>query len=143
MTEEIFESTAKGKAIFYGLIIFACALYALLECDWMANILHPDTKGLSYAELEEWIRSDFRRVAILSPIVFVAHVLLAYHEFRFGKRIEKSGQYPPPGANLPFSMKIRRGEPAMKQAHGYYFSSALTVVVGCIPVIYVIIRLVQ
>jgi hypothetical protein len=138
MSEDIFESTAKGKALFFGVTILA-AFYVFVGADWLANILHPDTSNLTFEEIEELIRRNNNLVVIFSPIAFVFHSLLGYQVFSLGRKIEKSGQSPPPGSNIPFSMKIKRGKSALNQARGYYFGAVLMVINGLIPLIYAII----
>ncbi len=135
MSDEIFESTIKGKVKFYGFIFLLLAFYALLQSDWLAKVLYTDTSSYSTEELIQHIYEQLNRPIIFSSVSLLVHFVIAFFVFQSAKRVKQSEQFPPPGANIPFSMKIKKGKSALRQAYGAYIGAVMIIINGLILLI--------
>jgi hypothetical protein len=114
--EEYIESTRKGKILFYS------AVFLLVFAAWGVEIYKRsfETDGPTdiatveqpIAKVKNIAKTSFIIAVLAQPVIW----LIAYALFRFGKQIKKSGHYPPPGSQIPFRMKIKKGKKAIFQA---------------------------
>jgi hypothetical protein len=61
---------------------------------------------------------------------------MAFLSYRVGRKTHSSKQFPPPGSEFPFSMKIKRGRKALHQAYAAYFVSAILTTHGIAVLVY-------
>ena len=74
-------------------------------------------------------RNDLLNITYVNIIVFTAllpaYVTAALYSYRFGRKVHISQQYPPPGAEMPFTTKIVKGKQALIQAYASYCISLI------------------
>jgi hypothetical protein len=130
MEEKIYNSTVKGKIKFYSLIIILLSLSLLIESNWFVQLVSTDTSGYTIEQSKSYIIKMENNLNIFSSVILIFSFGLALLLYRFGRRIHKAQQYPPPGANMPFCMKIKRGKIALREAYGLYTASVFIIALG-------------
>ena len=73
--------------------------------------------------------NDLLNITYVNIIVFTAllpaYFIAALYSYRFGSKVHISQQYPPPGAEMPFTTKIVKGKQALLQAYASYCMSLI------------------
>ncbi|MDZ4261387.1 MAG: hypothetical protein U1B30_03530, partial [Pseudomonadota bacterium] len=68
-------------------------------------------------------------------ISLLLHFVMAFFVFRLAKRVKQSEQFPPPGSNIPFSMKVKKGKSAVRQAYACYIGAVMIIINGLVLLI--------
>ena len=93
---------------------------------------------------EDQIAETRIRIIVMFGFFEVLSIYSAYEFFRMAQRIRKSGQFPAPGASVPFSTVIKRGKEAQTAAVGYFLMagasvvSAVTILLALIVILYLL-----
>lgn len=135
MKTEIYPSTSKGKIKFYAAVIILLVAYLVLDSNWFQQLNKPDFNNLTTEQMRANIQSESTNTIIYSIVVLPFYCAISFLTFRFGRRIQASQQFPPPNSEIPFSVKIKRGKAAIRQAYMVYAGSALIIVNGIIGVV--------
>ena len=123
MDIEYYQASTKGRVIFAILMLLGISLY--LSAEHIATIL---IDGAS-------INSSNRYSQIIILFGFINFCVYLYGAFflnKYSKRIIEHSQYPPPGSNIPFTIKLLRGKKALKQAKYIRLGGMFLVFLGLI-----------
>jgi len=121
METEYHQATTKGKVIFISLMLFGITL--VLSAEHLATTLFENTSFTSSLNLPQI-------VLLFGIISFFFYLFGASFLNKYSKRIIQHTQYPPPDSNIPFKVKILRGEKALKQAKHIHFGSLFFTFLG-------------
>ena len=138
--EEYIESTRRGKVRFYSALLFIALCFVgmdmygrYIESSYVASTL---TSEELVAESKKHAKIALIVIVLIQPVFW----LVAYTLFRLGRRIKKSGRYPPPGSDMPFRMKILKGKKATRQALACDISAFIMILFG-LGNIYFVLRI--
>ena len=126
--DEYAESTLKGKFYFYGWLLLL--VLAVVGLDRYEQSFKKEVRPESVA-IEQWveeINDDARETLLVIVAIQPIFWFVAYLLYRYGKRIKASGRYPPPGAQMPFRMKVKKGKKALFQAAACNASAILVII---------------
>lgn len=133
--EEYVDSTKKGKVYFYGwLLLVVLAVAGLHSCEQgIKNSAQFDslTKEQLVQKIEKDAKTGLIAVIAIQPIFWFGAFML----YRYGERVRVSSRYPPPGAQVPFRMRVQKGQKAKLQAWACY-ASALMMILGGLTSVY-------
>lgn len=136
MEEKIYKSTVKGKVKFYSLIIILLSLAILMESNWFDQLISIDTNGYTIEQSKPHIIKRTNILIFLGSVFLLINFGLAILLYRFGRKIHRTQQFPPPGVDIPFSMKIKQGKKALRQAYATYFVSAFFIAHGILKLVF-------
>lgn len=77
----------------------------------------------------DWFTQLGRSVVLISNIfMFVLLLYTALYSWKFAVNVYKSQQYPPPDAEMPFTIKIVKGSKAKVQAYSSFSIAILLII---------------
>jgi len=123
MDNEYYQASKKGKIIFTSIMLFGISL--VLSAEHLATALVENSSLSSGNNLPQ----------IVLFFGFGSFFIYLYGSLflnKYSKRIIKHTQYPAPGSNVPFKVKILRGEKALKQAKHIKFGSLIFMFLGLV-----------
>ena len=129
MSTDYIQGTIRGKLYLVVALIIAAALLAFIDLYEPVNSIQPSSNIELKAAMEELKHDVFIMIIIAAcfqPIAWIS----AFQIFKQGKRVKEMGQYPLPGANLPFKTKIQTGDKAMMQALSIKIFAFMIIFVG-------------
>ena len=99
------------------------------KCQAALFVLAP---MFMYFILNTYYMAENSKSAILVYELFMLGYLLgaAIFCYTFAVRVHKSRQYPPPGAEMPFTTKAQTGKFALMQAYSLYFLAIILPIYG-------------
>ena len=124
MEEKYIQGTRKRKIQFYLGMAIAIATIIFFRGGWYKELTLPDDSA-NIEEIRHYLISQsFWSISIAALFIFIS-IYLTKHAFNYAKRIETSGEYPPPGAQIPFTHKVYTGRYARNCALSLKFTSVL------------------
>ena len=133
--------TADPKARVKLVMLFLGAIALYFFWDRVFDYLTPLDES---SPTEDLIAATRIRTIVMFGFFEVLSIYSAYGFFRMAQRIRKSGQFPAPGASVPFSTVIKRGKEAQTAAVGYFLMagasvvSAVTILLALIVILYLL-----
>ena len=107
MQEEFVAGSTRGKLIFFGLIL--AAIVCLLLVVPLQEFLDTRAEKLADSDPQVALEYSLQHLLVVAVVSAIWMWGLSYFFFRFGLRIKKAGQFPPPGQCVPFRTKVQRG----------------------------------
>lgn len=130
MENEIYKSSKRGKIRFYALVMLAILILLVVDSSWFSSLFMVDISNIKPEELALRAIEKAYNAVLYNSIALILYFILSYLVFSFGLRTKRSGQFPPPNSEIPFSMKIKRGRKAIIQAYALYACATLILVNG-------------
>jgi hypothetical protein len=128
----IIEGTYRRKVQFYILVLLLIVLVIISQSDWYAQLFVVDTSNFTDEQLNLYIIEQSNNSIIYSILFLIFNLGMGILCYQFGRRIHISKQFPPPGSEYPFSMKVNKGKKAQLQAYASYLAAVLFVANGLI-----------
>jgi hypothetical protein len=144
MNNTYIEGSRKGKIRLLVLITALIFLYFLHKYAWSVYVPIINGSDATEFQLKEYAKTVSIFSTISTGMEFLIFLYAAYFSYKFGKLVQLNMQYPPPGALMPFTTKIVRGNKAINQARAFYALSVLIIAYGVLKVgvsIYVVSNL--
>lgn len=116
----------RRKVLLFG---FTLALIAFGAALWGLPALEEHVKRLALADAIIFLQA-------LVAVLFVPLLPAAYCAYRSARKIQTSGQFPPPGAKVIRDTEILEGGPARRKASYLIAFSIVLVVAAMVGVIY-------
>ena len=134
----------KGKIRLLALIAALFFLYLLYKYAWSVYVPTINGSDATEHQLKEYAKTVSIFSTISTGMELLIFLYAAYTSFKFGKLVQLNVQYPPPGAHMPFTTKVVRGNKAINQAHAFYALSVMIIAYSVLRIgvsIYVVLNL--
>ena len=129
MESKYIQGTRKRKIQFYSLISIGISILIFFESG-MYKELVLSNENATTEEIKYYLSSQsFWSVGGTALFLFL-FIYLKKHAFNYAKRIESSGQYPPPGARIPFTHKVYTGQYAKNCALSFKITSVTFIILA-------------
>lgn len=128
MEEEFVYGSTKAKIKLAAVMLSLFCLMLVIKYLWETFIPYPEEDSIE--AINQYIKATSNASIYISSLLFFIYLYAAREAYLFGKRIIVSQQYPPPGAEMPFTMKISKGKKALRQGKASYITAGILVFTG-------------
>jgi len=117
-------STVKGKIIFYSLISFFIFAFLFIDSERFINygLVNNENEDIEISKINS--ERQFIKYSIINFGTFIITLVLMLKITQIGRLTKKFNQFPPPGINIPYKIKLRYGKDAVSWAKGLYVVAA-------------------